>query len=409
MSFLRFNSSVFARVLRPVRVASFICQVQDVTRHVVLCGEIGQHPRLFGSSDLQPTYWTVSILPAPAETEKQWREGGCNDWTWMTIVPFIDAFLTEAVGAGQDEVCFSIHADTALLLIGQLLHSAAENTFSSQSLKIIRTLQKRQTPESLKASKVCSLRTLCWSNWILSHTCELSLGEYHSWTHCWRYSFFFCLFGVLQRFCGLRNAGTCPSTCWPGRTLWRAAWRRPLQTAPQLPGWWCHGTVGWTGTGSWCATLPSFRSLCWSGGKESGHVIYFLHHGQMPRLARHACACGLTLVQRTLTATFHKAVASDPGCTSNSRCFCCPTASLAVLRQKNPAQWLIMRSSSDTQQDLHVIQFSHSCQKLLVVEVSAVSHQSDVFYQLLRQMVHHRLTWELLAHPGSSRAAAAAE
>lgn len=51
-----------------------------------------------------------------------------------------------------------------------------------------------------------------------------------------------------------------------------------------------------------------------------------------------------------------------------------------------------MRSSSDTQQDLHVIQFSHSCQKLLVVEVSAVSHQSDVFYQLLRQMVHHRLT-----------------
>ena len=42
---------------------------------------------------------------------------------------------------------------------------------------------------------------------------------------------------------------------------------------------------------------------------------------------------GLTLVQRTLTATFHKAVASDPGCTSNSRCFFCPAASLAVLRE----------------------------------------------------------------------------
>lgn len=40
------------------------------------------------------------------------------------ILPFIDAPLTEAVRAGQNEVCLSVHADAALLLIGQLLHSA---------------------------------------------------------------------------------------------------------------------------------------------------------------------------------------------------------------------------------------------------------------------------------------------
>lgn len=57
--------------LRPVRVAGFVCQVQDVTRHVVLRGEIGQHPRLFGSGDLQPTDRTVPALAAPGDTEKQ--------------------------------------------------------------------------------------------------------------------------------------------------------------------------------------------------------------------------------------------------------------------------------------------------------------------------------------------------
>lgn len=53
---------------------------------------------------------------------------------------------------------------------------------------------------------------------------------------------------------------------------------------------------------------------------------------------------------------------------------------------------LIRRSPPDAQQHSHVVQLGHACQELLVVEVSAVSHQSDVFHQLLRQTVHHRLT-----------------
>lgn len=44
--------------------------------------------------------------------------------SWSISLPFINALLTEAVCAGQNEVCLSIHADTALLLISQLLHSA---------------------------------------------------------------------------------------------------------------------------------------------------------------------------------------------------------------------------------------------------------------------------------------------
>lgn len=40
------------------------------------------------------------------------------------ILPLINALLTEAVCAGQNKVGLSVHADTALLLIGQLLHSA---------------------------------------------------------------------------------------------------------------------------------------------------------------------------------------------------------------------------------------------------------------------------------------------
>lgn len=54
-----------------MRVAGIVCQVQDVARHVVLCGEVRQHPRLFGSGDLQATYWTVSVLPAPVEREQR--------------------------------------------------------------------------------------------------------------------------------------------------------------------------------------------------------------------------------------------------------------------------------------------------------------------------------------------------
>lgn len=69
-------------------------------------------------------------------------------------------------------------------------------------------------------------------------------------------------------------APTCPSTCWPGRSLWRGAeqkgprWR-PLQTAPPQPGWWCHGTAGWTGTGSWCVMPPPYRSPYWSESRET--------------------------------------------------------------------------------------------------------------------------------------------
>lgn len=55
---------------------------------------------------------------------------GCVQWMKYSSItlPFVNALLTEAVGTGQDEVCFSIHADTALFFISQLLHSAAENT-----------------------------------------------------------------------------------------------------------------------------------------------------------------------------------------------------------------------------------------------------------------------------------------
>lgn len=63
--------AVVGQQLRPVRVAGFVRQVQDVTRHVVLCGEIGQHPGLLGGRHLQPTDGAVPVLPAPADTEKQ--------------------------------------------------------------------------------------------------------------------------------------------------------------------------------------------------------------------------------------------------------------------------------------------------------------------------------------------------
>ncbi len=43
---------------------------------------------------------------------------------WAIILPFINALLTEAVRTGKNKVGLSVHADTALLLIGQLLHSA---------------------------------------------------------------------------------------------------------------------------------------------------------------------------------------------------------------------------------------------------------------------------------------------
>lgn len=57
-------------VLRPVWVACIISQVQDVASYVVFCGEIRQYPRFFGSGHLQAAHWTVSALPAPADTER---------------------------------------------------------------------------------------------------------------------------------------------------------------------------------------------------------------------------------------------------------------------------------------------------------------------------------------------------
>lgn len=92
--------SVFS-MLRPVWVARLISQVEDVAGYVVLCREIRHYPRFIGSGYLQTTHWTVLALPAP----------------------FINAFLTEAVCTGQDEVSFPIHADAALFFICQLLHS----------------------------------------------------------------------------------------------------------------------------------------------------------------------------------------------------------------------------------------------------------------------------------------------
>lgn len=54
-----------------------------------------------------------------------------NEMSSLTL-PLVNALLTEAVGAGQDEVGLSVHADAALLLISQLLHSVAENTHRSR-------------------------------------------------------------------------------------------------------------------------------------------------------------------------------------------------------------------------------------------------------------------------------------
>lgn len=83
----------------------------------------------------------------------------------------------------------------------------------------------------------------------------------------------------------------------------------------------------------------------------------FLHSLWLPNHLGngHVCRCsrlsGLTLVQRTLTATFHKAVASDPGCTSNSRCFGCPVASLAVLIEERERE----RTQSTQQSIVHCL------------------------------------------------------
>lgn len=92
-------------------------------------------------------------------------------------------------------------------------------------------------------------------------------------------------------------ASTCPSTCWPGRTQWRGAGQRwrPLQTAPRQSGWWCHGTAGWTGTGSWCGMLPSCPSLCWSGRRRS----HDSQHWYRLSINVHPADCGL-YVQRQL-------------------------------------------------------------------------------------------------------------
>lgn len=46
-----------------------------------------------------------------------------DDWA---ASPFVDALLTEAVSARQDEVGLAVHADAALLLVSQLLDPAQQ-------------------------------------------------------------------------------------------------------------------------------------------------------------------------------------------------------------------------------------------------------------------------------------------
>lgn len=60
------------------------------------------------------------------------------------ILPFINALLTETVCAGQYKVGLSVHADTALLLISQLLHSAWKHKQERVKYELI--LKRRKLP-----------------------------------------------------------------------------------------------------------------------------------------------------------------------------------------------------------------------------------------------------------------------
>lgn len=112
-------------VLRPVWVASFIGQVENITCYVILCGEVRHYPRFIGSSHLQTAYWAVSALTTPVWAENNVKKGfsDLEHTCSLLFLPFINALLTEAVCTRQDKVSLSIHTDAALLFISQLLHS----------------------------------------------------------------------------------------------------------------------------------------------------------------------------------------------------------------------------------------------------------------------------------------------
>jgi len=160
-------------VLRPVWVPRLVCQVEDVAGDVALRGEVGHDPRLVGSGHLQATYGAVTALPAPKGREtggERERESirylSFISWdfinssigiivvlvfvvlvfvvfvvvvfvvVFVVVSPFVDALLAEAVSAGQDEVSLPVHADAALLFVGQLLHSAHEGEGGGEALWI---------------------------------------------------------------------------------------------------------------------------------------------------------------------------------------------------------------------------------------------------------------------------------
>lgn len=123
-----------------MRLASVVGQVEDVAGDVLLRGDVGQHPRLLGGRHLQPTHGTVSTLAAPGGRGGAAGRGGVEESPQLEAAmcltatdggdtaasPFVDALLTEAVSAGQDEVGLAVHADAALLLVGQLLDPAQQ-------------------------------------------------------------------------------------------------------------------------------------------------------------------------------------------------------------------------------------------------------------------------------------------
>lgn len=179
-------------VLRPVWVARLVSQVEDVASYVVLCGDIRQYPRFIGSSHLQAAYRTVSALPTPAETEGSvWWSSITFSVTkelldysslWAIISPFINAFLTEAVCTGQNEVRLSVHADTTLLLVSQLLHSAPTHKQRTDKVLLL-FLRKKSTDlkEGGKKRKIvfwlkCLISEESWSLVIKRSAWE----KYHS-------------------------------------------------------------------------------------------------------------------------------------------------------------------------------------------------------------------------------------
>lgn len=101
---------------------------------------------------------------------------------WAIISPFINAFLTEAVCTGQNEVRLSVHADTTLLLVSQLLHSAPTHKQRTDKVLLL-FLRKKSTDlkEGGKKRKIvfwlkCLISEESWSLVIKRSAWE----KYHS-------------------------------------------------------------------------------------------------------------------------------------------------------------------------------------------------------------------------------------